>query len=93
MDIVLETKAENPSLALRVLKSFDDGSGYSTVLVIGFGSISADYDCFFEAHRLTEFVQALEKVDRTLVGSARLKPAYEDQCLRPFVSALRQASG
>jgi len=79
VDIVLETRAENPSLALREFKRFADGSGYSTTLAVRSGWISAEYDFFFEQPRLVAFIQALEEIDRTLVGSAKLKPVYEEQ--------------
>jgi hypothetical protein len=82
VDIVLQTKVENPSLVFRSFKRFDDGSGYSVTLRIRSGWIGADYDFYFEEHRLREFIQVLEEVDRTLAGTARLKPTYENQFIQ-----------
>jgi hypothetical protein len=60
---------------------FDDGSGYSTNLVLRSAWISADYNFIFEPAPLKQFVADLEQMDRTLTGVARLKPMWEEQFL------------
>ena len=79
MDIVLQTNTDNPSLAFRDLERFDDDSGYGTTLVIHSGWISVEYKFVFETLPLQMFLKNLEQIDRTLIGTARLKPTYEEQ--------------
>jgi hypothetical protein len=79
VDIVLPTNTDNPSLAFRGMKRFDDGSGYSARLAVRSGWVSAEYDFFFEAPSLVGFLRDLERIDQTLTGIARLQPAYEAQ--------------
>jgi hypothetical protein len=79
VDIVIQTNTENPYLAFRDLVRFEDDSGYHTKLTVRSGWLSANYDFNFETRCLSDFISALEQIDRTLVGAARLKPVYEDQ--------------
>lgn len=79
MDIVLQTNSENPVFSFRDVERFDDGSGYATRLEIRSGWVSVDYPFHFEPQCLGKFLTALESLDRTLAGTARLKPLYEEQ--------------
>lgn len=78
-DIILLTNTSNPFLAFREIEVFEDRSGYSTKLSVRSGWISAEYRFIFEQPCLARFVGDLERLDKVLVGRARLKPTWEEQ--------------
>ncbi|WP_439543521.1 WapI family immunity protein [Hyphomicrobium sp.] len=81
MDIILATHCEIPALAFRDWRKFGDASGYVASLDVRTDWIAAERDFYFEVEPLQKFIDALEAIDRTLVGTARLKPLWEE----PFV--------
>jgi hypothetical protein len=81
MDIALSTSSPTATLEFRQLQRFGDGSGFATFLVIRSGAFAAALPFHFEPDRLSEFISALESMDRTLKGEATLKPTWEPQFL------------
>jgi len=81
MDIILQTNTDNPFLALRAVERFQDGSGYSSQIVVRSDWIAVNYKFYFEEQALKTFIDGLEQLDRTLAGQARLKPMWEEQFL------------
>jgi hypothetical protein len=81
MDIILQTNTDNPFLALRAVERFQDGSGYSSQIVVRSDWIAVDYKFYFEEQALKTFIAGLEQLDLTLAGQARLKPMWEEQFL------------
>jgi hypothetical protein len=82
MDVVLQTNTANPAFALRDIRWFSDGSGYSSEYVVHSGGFSAARPFHFEAHPLRTFLNSLEAMDRDLRGSAELKPMFESDFVR-----------
>jgi hypothetical protein len=81
MDVVLRTNTSDPALALRDVQRFADGSGFKTLLVVRSRGFVAEDSFYFEPEPLAAFLEALERMDRTLSGSALLKPVFEEQFL------------
>ena len=79
MEIHLQTNSENPSLTLLGIKRFDDDSGFRALLVVLSGKFTGEYEFYFEPGPLKSFIKALEKMDSSLSGTARLQPLYEPQ--------------
>ena len=78
MDIQLRTNRSDPLLRLRDVTRFEDGSGYRAVLEVRSRGFEVSTPFYFEPRPLAEFLNQLVVMDDTLVGSARLKPLYED---------------
>src|SRR5688572_4126746 len=81
LDIVLATHCEIPALAFHDWRKFDDASGYVASLTVRTDWIAAQRDFYFEVEPLQKFIEALESLNLTLAGTARLKPIWEE----PFV--------
>jgi len=77
MDIALSSNSSTAALELREIQRYADGSGFVTLLVVRSGGFAAALPFYFELPRLMEFVEALQGMDRTLSGSATLKPTWE----------------
>jgi hypothetical protein len=77
MDIALATGITNQALELRDCRRLDDRD-YSCMLSVRSGPFSADIAFYFEAHALKLFVAALESLNKSLKGRARLKLEHED---------------
>lgn len=78
MDIQLRTNQPDPSLRLRDVTRFDDGSGYRAVLEVRSRGFEVSTPFYFELQPLARFLDELVAMDRVLSGSAKLKPIYED---------------
>ena len=81
MDIVLRTNTSDPALALRNVERFADGSGFGAILVVRSRGFGAEQPFHVEPGPVLTFLEALERMDRTLTGSALLKPLYEGHFL------------
>ena len=79
MDIALSSNSPIAALELREIQRYADGSGFATLLVVRSGGFAAALPFYFEPPCLTEFVHALKGMDRSLSGSATLKPMWEPQ--------------
>jgi hypothetical protein len=79
MDIALSSNSPTAALELREIQRYADGSGFVTLLVVRSGGFAAALPFHFEPPCLTAFVRALEGMDRSLSGSATLKPTWEPQ--------------
>jgi hypothetical protein len=78
MDIVLRTNQADPSLKLRSVTRFEDGSGYRAILEVRSRGFDVRTPFYFEAEPLAQFIDQLGAMDRSLSGSAKLKPVFED---------------
>jgi hypothetical protein len=78
MDIQLRTNQPDPSLRLRDVTRFEDGSGYRAVLEVRSRGFEVRTPFYFEPQPLAQFLDELLAADRTLSGSAKLKPLFED---------------
>lgn len=78
MDITLRTNKTNPKLEIRDIYRFRDGSGFKSLLIVNSGGFDAERPFYFEEPILANFIEALEGMDRSLKGSAKLKPLFED---------------
>lgn len=89
MDIVLRTNNRDPSFELRDVERYSKHSGFCAIVAVRVRGFSGELRVCVEPEPFLEFVEALEAMDRTLAGSARLKPAYED----PFVDFVLSRTG
>lgn len=81
MDVILRTHNPEQRLDLLRIERFEDNSGFCCELAVrsyGFGGFAR---FCFEPEPLRIFCQALASMDRSLSGSATLKPLYEE----PFI--------
>ena len=78
MDILLRTNQRDPSLAMRNVQRFADGSGFRVVLDVVSRDFRVRTPLYFEQWPLTQFIDQLVGMDRSLSGSAKLKPLHED---------------
>lgn len=81
MDIQLRTNRGDETLCLGNVERYADGSGYRTVLQVRSRGFEVSAPFYFEPHPLNQFLEDLVAMDRSLSGSAKLKPLYED----PFI--------
>ena len=80
MDIVLPTHSDN-YLGFRDVQRYADHSGFCAHLVVRAHGFRAELRFCVEPEPFIAFIEALELMDRTLSGEARLKPIFED----PFI--------
>ena len=78
MDAILNTQSENCALSMREIEIFSDGSGGVCELEVLSSPFSGAITFFFDHPYLNEFVNALESIQETLVGEAKLGQQYED---------------
>jgi hypothetical protein len=78
MDIVLQTNTDDPALALEDIQRFADESGFGCQLAVRSHGFAARTLFTFERDLFDIFRSAVEVMDRSLTGSARLQPRYED---------------
>ena len=78
MDVLLQTNDDAKYLALLNVERFADGSGFCVQLSVRSDAFAGSIQFCFEPSPLEHFVADLERMDRTLTGSARLKPLYEE---------------
>jgi hypothetical protein len=78
MDVVLQTNTADLYLGLLGVRRFADGSGFSCELVVRSHGFAGGVEFCPEVARLKEFAAAVAQMDRTLSGTARLHPDYED---------------
>jgi len=78
MDAILNTQSENCALSMKEIKIFADGSGGVCELEVLSSPFSAAITFFFDYPYLNEFVNALESIEETLLGEAKLGQKYED---------------
>jgi hypothetical protein len=78
MKIKLKTNKDDECLEFCDIERFSDNSGYSATLVVHSRGFSAEVPFNFEINPLEKFIIALEDMNHTLHGKARLKPNYED---------------
>ena len=88
MDVILQTHDEH-LLALREIERFSDRSGFCCHLVVRAHGFRAQLRFCVEPEPFRAFVEAVERMDRSLTGSARLKPVFED----PFVEITMLGGG
>jgi hypothetical protein len=81
MDIQLVTNQPEETLRLNSVERYSDGSGFRTILQVRSRGFEVSAPFYFEPHPLEKFLDALVAMDRSLSGSAKLKPLYED----PFI--------
>jgi hypothetical protein len=81
MDIVLETNSRDTYLGFRDVQRYSDNSGFCAQLVVRAHGFRAQLLFCVEPGPFVAFLHALDAMDRTLTGTARLKPVYEE----PFV--------
>ncbi len=81
MDIIFTPDSRDPWLALKKIERFDDCSGYSCFISVRSGWLFAIYRFIFEEQALVSFIDELEQLNMSLIGSATLKPIYEQQFL------------
>jgi hypothetical protein len=77
MDVVLQTHTIESPLELRNVEPFAVGAGYSCRLLVRSGGFAGSMLFCFEADALERFLADLDKMDRTLSGSARLAEERE----------------
>lgn len=78
MNIVMQTHSADPALALEEVQRFADDSGYCCQLAVRSHGFAARALFCFECEAFDTFRDAVEELDRTLTGSARLQPRYEE---------------
>lgn len=78
MDIQLVTNQPEETLRLGSVVRYSDGSGFRTVLEVRSRGFEVSAPFYFEPHPLGRFLDDLVAMDRSLTGSAKLKPLYED---------------
>ena len=83
MDIVLRTYTDDPSLALVDITRFAGNSDYQAKIRLrSRGFLLLDRPFYFVDYVLSEFMMALEAMDRSLSGLAELRHPYEDDYFR-----------
>jgi hypothetical protein len=82
MDVILKTNDPDRQLALMQVSRFADDSGFCCELVVRSHGFGASVQFCFEPRALRAFHEAVVRMNRTLTGTAKLKPAYDE----PFVS-------
>ena len=78
MDIELVTNQPEETLRLNGIERYSDGSGFRAVLEVRSRGFEVSAPFYFEPHPLGRFLDDLIAMDRSLTGSAKLKPLYED---------------
>jgi hypothetical protein len=78
MDIHLRTSQASTTLRLGQFTRFVDGSGCQVMLDVVSRGFAARRPFYFEVHALANFLDGLRAMDRSLTGSAMLKPSFED---------------
>jgi len=81
MDIQLCTNQPHKTLRLGNVERYADGSGYRAVLEVRSRGFEVTAPFYFEPEPLSRFLDDLVTMDRSLTGSATLKPLFED----PFI--------
>ena len=82
MDVVLKTNDPERYLALMQIARFADNSGFCCELVVRSHGFGGSMQFCFEPAALVAFHGALQRMDRSLIGSAMLKPMHEDPYIR-----------
>lgn len=77
MDIVLRTNDEN-YLGFRQVQRYSDRSGFGASLVVRTHGFCAELLFAAESEPFVAFIEALEEMDRSLTGKARLEAVFED---------------
>ena len=81
--IVLTTNASDPSLELRKLRRFADGSGFTCELHVCSHGFCAQRPFYFSERSFAVALRSLRHMQRELAGEARFEEEYEhDQFLR-----------
>lgn len=89
MNITLRTNALNPSLTFGAFRKFPDGSAFTTVIAVRSDWLMAEREFICDVAPLERFLKQLEALDRTLKGTAMLKPEYE----HPFIELSGNGQG
>ena len=77
MNIILHTNAQDPALELMSVQA-EIGEFFSCVLSLRSAPFRADERFLFDADSLERAITALQNMNETLRGSARLDMPYED---------------
>ena len=77
MNILLPTNDDN-RLGFHGVQRYSDNSGFCANLIVRCYGFSGEMLFCVEPHPFVAFVEALEAMDRSLTGRARLKPVYEE---------------
>ena len=78
MDASLHTNSEHYGLNMKNVEFFDDGSGGSCFLEVASSPFTVAVSFFFDDPPISKFIEALEGIDRTLIGEAKLGQQYEE---------------
>ena len=81
MNIILQTNASDPSLEFRNCRPCDDDS-FQCQLIVGSSPFSAEQGFWFERFYLEAAVVALEVLNKSFRGNAKLGLQFEE----PFVA-------
>ena len=76
MDISLKTNTED-TVSFSNIEKFDDDSGYAGHLKIASSSFAGSILATFESEPMEVFIRQLDELNRTLKGTAQLKPTYD----------------
>ena len=76
MDIILPTYSDD-YLGFHNVERYSDRSGFGGRLEVRTHGFRAELSFFVEPEPFVAFIEALEHMDQTLVGKARLKPIFE----------------
>lgn len=88
MKIKLKTNSDDHGLEFLDVERFSDGSGYCAVIMVHSRGFSVEIPFYFEVHPLDAFIENLEKMNQSLIGSARIKPFYEEHFIEFEINAL-----
>src|SRR5690348_3582945 len=77
MNIRLHIHTVNSLLEFRDVGRSPDGRAYAARLFVETGSFGGHLHVDYEKECLDRFIRELEDMDRTLTGSATLKPLYD----------------
>ena len=81
--IVLSTNTSDPTLELRDIERFADGSGFRAEMFVSCHGFSALRRFYFSERSFRAALKALRRMDEQLQGEARLDEDYEhDQFLQ-----------
>ena len=78
VDVILQTNSSVPYLGLLGIRRFADGSGFSCQLVVRCHGFVGSMSFWPEEEVVRAFVVAVNEMNRTLAGTARLRPMHED---------------
>ena len=82
MDAVLRTNRDDSALSLLEVIRYARSSDYRATLQVRSRGFMLDRTFYFDHDGITKFIDAIDSMDRTLVGVAELRTPYEDDFIR-----------